>query len=561
MARAVSERILLACILLLPLSALAAQQNPLPASASAQADNQTATIEGSVVNAETGEPIAHASLMLFARMSSRNGRLEPRQASTDLSGRFSIGDLSAGRYRLRADADHFAPQAYGAHSGGRRPGSDLVVDAGQHVRDLVLRLPPCGSISGTVSDENGKPVVDATVRALPVTPGSGSQQAQTDSHGQYRVTDLVPDQYYVQVTSSRETAERATRAAQEIYPPTYYPATADAETAVSIAVVPGGDVDRIDLDLRAVHAVQVRGQVVDPDTNQPAHDGWVMLIPRRADGASRLGAIAALSASRYGSDVKDAQGHFEIDGVTPGSYWVFGNVPDKNGSNVGRTPLEVGDADVQGVRLAVGANVEVAGRIHAESGNGVDFSKLTVLLLPQEPLISRHEEQPAPSGDFALHDVEPGSYRVSVQGAPAGYYLKSARLGGGDVLDSGLTVDPATSAAALDILLSAPGGGVSGLVLNDDAPAQATVCLVPNAPRRDRRDLYLRAPTRPDGTFSIPGIAPGDYKLFAFEDADLRILFNPALLGAYEPRGESVKVEEGHTESVRLDVIPADDQP
>jgi hypothetical protein len=553
------RHLLTACVLLLPLTAVSGQQSPLQPGAPTQSNVLPATIEGVVMNAQTGEPIPHAQIMIFARTSDGTGRLEPRQANTDLSGRFTVGDLSPGRYRLRADADHFAPQAYGASPGSRWPGRDLVIDSGEHVRELTFRLMPCGSISGTVFDENGKPAVGATIRALPMLPGSGSQEAQANSRGQYRVKDLNPDQYFVQVTFSK--GEPAEASSHETYPATYYPGTLDAETAVTVPIEAGSETDRIDVDLRPVHAARVRGQVLNPGTNQPAQDGWVMLIPRDADGDSRAAAIAALSASRFGVNIDDAQGHFEIDGVPAGSYWVYATVSDKDRSNVGRVPIEVADADLQGIRLALGASIDLSGGLRVEPEAAFDFSRLTVSLSPQEPLISRHQAQPAAAGNFVFQDVEPGTYRLNVQGLPQGYYLKSARLGGGEVLDTGLTIDSATSASRLDILLASPGGSLSGLVLNDDAPAQATVCLVPDSPRRDRRDLYLRAPTRPDGTYSLTGIAPGDYKLFAFEDADLRTVFNPTLLGAYEAKGKSVHIDEGRSDSVRLDVIPAGDEP
>ena len=548
-----------ACVLVLTLAAPRAQQNAPPGAPAGQPGTQTGMIEGTVVSAQTGEPLAHAQIMIFARTSGGTGRLEPREANTDTSGRFVVGDLPAGRYRLRADADHFAPQAYGSRPGRWRPGTDIALDSGQHVHDLTFRLMPCGAISGTVSDERGKPVAGATVRALPITPGTGSQEAQANRSGQYRIVDLVPDQYFVQVTFTKDSPAKAT--ARQTYAPTYYPATTETETAVPVVVEAGNETDRIDIDLSPVHAVRVRGQVIDPATNQPAPDAWVMLIPRDADPGSRGAAIAALSASRYGVNVEDAQGHFEISGVTPGSYWAYGTVQDKNGASAGRVPVEVGDADVQGIRLAVGANTQLAGRVRVEPESSFDFSRLGVSLTPTEPLISTHHQQPSPAGEFTFQDVEPGSYRLNVQGVPPGFYLKSARLGGSEILEAGLTVDASTGATPLDILVASPGGTLSGVVMNDDTPAQATVCLVPDEPRRNRRDLYLRAPTRADGAFSIYGIAPGGYKVFAFEDADLRTLFNPTLLQAYEAKGESLQVEDGQSASLRLEVVPATDQP
>ena len=544
--------LLAACSLLLPVAAAHGLQNVSSGAASGQSSNQTGAIEGTIVNAQTGEPIAHALAIVMPRTGVGGERPEARQAATDLSGHFSIGDLAPGRYRLRAEAKHFAPEP-----GRWRPARALVLDAGKHVGDLVFRLEPCGAISGTITDESGKPVADAAIRALSMLALYGAGEAQANRRGQYRLVDLAPGQYFVQVTVSTDESQKSKKG--ETYAPTYYPGTNDAGAAIPVAVNASTETDHIDLDLRPVHAVRVTGQVLNGATNQPVPNAWVMLVPREADAASRTGALAALTASRYGVNVRDAQGHFEIDDVPPASYWAYGTMEDKGGST-GRVPVEVGDADVQGVRLVVGANVELSGQIRVEPDIAFDFSKISVLLIPNEPLISTHEGQPGAAGNFVIHAVEPGAYRLSV-GVTPGYYLKSARLGGGDVLDTELTLDDAASTASLDILLASTGGSLNGVVMNDDTPAQATVCLVPDAARRNRRDLYLRAPTRADGTFSLAGIAPGDYRLFAFENLNLRTLFNPTLLQAYEAKGESVHFDEGHSESVRLQVIPSEDQP
>ena len=118
-----------------------------------------------------------------------------------------------------------------------------------------------------------------------------------------------------------------------------------------------------------------------------------------------------------------------------------------------------------------------------------------------------------------------------------------------------------SGAAALDIMLSSSGGSVSGAVLKDHQPAQATVFLVPDPPRRDREDLYSSKPSKPDGTFTLVGLPPGDFKLFAFEDPDPELQPDPSILQPYEAKGQSVHIEDGQSQSVQLELIPADSQP
>ena len=57
------------------------------------------------------------------------------------------------------------------------------------------------------------------------------------------------------------------------------------------------------------------------------------------------------------------------------------------------------------------------------------------------------------------------------------------------------------------------------------------------------------------------GLPPGDFKLFAFEDPDPDLQGDPSLLQPYETKGQSVHISDGQSQSVQLELIPADGQP
>jgi hypothetical protein len=51
----------------------------------------------------------------------------------------------------------------------------------------------------------------------------------------------------------------------------------------------------------------------------------------------------------------------------------------------------------------------------------------------------------------------------------------------------------------------------------------------------------------------LPGVAPGNYKLFAFEDIEINEIMNqPELLKAYDVNAQLVKVEEGGKYTVEI---------
>ena len=552
-----------ACVFFLGLVA-EAQQSAVQPSPSGPGSDATCVLEGIVLNAQTGEPVRKAQVTAFwlgGRTNRQQANQEPRSATTDVSGRFSLTGLTAGRYRLRAEGNRFAPQGYNASRPGG-PGKVLELDPGQQLRGLTFRLPPAGAIMGTVYDEDGDPVMGATLLAFPIGKNRSFQQGNqvpTNDLGQYRVYNLMPGQYILHASLPGDLADEK---AGITYVPTFYGDTTDPGAAVPISVQPGSETQNVDINVRPVRAVRVRGQLVNQASGQAAQGAYVALQPRTAASGSEVEArFLAQGFGRYNGGTNDAQGHFEIRGVPAGSYWAFGMISEKDRTYTGRVAVDVGEEDVDGVTIPVGAGITLSGRVRVEPQKSFDFSRLNVILSPEdEPMFGSQGAQAAADGTFTLPNVAPETYRVRVVGFPEEYYVKSAQSGGGDLLDTGLSVDPAGRPGPLDIVLSSAGGSISGAVLKDHQPAPAMVYFVPDPPRRDRHDLYSVKRTNADGTFTLLGLPPGDYKLFAFEDPQPGLESDPAILQPYEAKGESVHVEDGRSQSVQLEQIPAEDE-
>ena len=85
--------------------------------------------------------------------------------------------------------------------------------------------------------------------------------------------------------------------------------------------------------------------------------------------------------------------------------------------------------------------------------------------------------------------------------------------------------------------------------------------LVPDPKRRDRPELFQRTSSDTSGHFSLKGISPGEYKLFAWEDVESDAYQDPEFLQPFENQGESVTIREGSHEDRRLKLIPAESTP
>jgi len=81
------------------------------------------------------------------------------------------------------------------------------------------------------------------------------------------------------------------------------------------------------------------------------------------------------------------------------------------------------------------------------------------------------------------------------------------------------------------------------------------VAAVPEGDNRGRRDLYKSASTDRSGRFQFPGMAPGDYTLYAWYDVERGAWENADFMRAYEGRGHFVRLREGQNDPLELSVI------
>jgi hypothetical protein len=124
-------------------------------------------------------------------------------------------------------------------------------------------------------------------------------------------------------------------------------------------------------------------------------------------------------------------------------------------------------------------------------------------------------------------------------------------LGDSDVLSSALRF---SKGGALEVLISDKGGRVEGAV-RPGSPVQ--VVLIPNE-RRDRAELFKAVAATADGRFAFTGVAPGDYKLFAWENLEPYSYFDPEFVKRFEDVGQLLSVSESSTQSVNPRVVSGD---
>ena len=73
---------------------------------------------------------------------------------------------------------------------------------------------------------------------------------------------------------------------------------------------------------------------------------------------------------------------------------------------------------------------------------------------------------------------------------------------------------------------------------------------------RSRIDHYRKTVADQTGRFSLRGLRPGDYTVFAWENVDGEAYYNPEFLRPYEGQGSAMHVSEAERKSLQLEAIP-----
>ncbi len=253
---------------------------------------------------------------------------------------------------------------------------------------------------------------------------------------------------------------------------------------------------------------------------------------------------------------------FEFARVQPGSYNLWAIRPGGAGGLqvLARLPIEVSGSNLDGVTVPAGEGLDLTGSVRV-AGSGKAATGGRVLLLPAEgsmfpPLNGAVKDD----GAFRIEAVGRDRYVLNFASLPAGTYVKSARLGSQDVLEKGLDLTQPLGGQPLEITLSPNAAVVEGLVQSDGKPAPGSeVTLVPDPIREQQPYLYRTVVANQDGRFSIPNVAPGDYRVYAWEDLEFSPLLDPDILKAFESKAVKVSTRENGREQVEVPLLKAED--
>lgn len=537
-----------ALILLLAASAVPFAQTAPPA------DQNSASVEGVVLNALTGDPFprAHVTLFHFTVGSA------PRRygAMTTAEGKFSITGLPEGSYSISANR-------LGFFFKGRGP-NGFTLKSGDRKDDVTLTLTPTGAISGTVVDADGEPVENCSVVA---ESGRGGQGSTSDAQGRFRIGGLAPGKYRLKATPDEPQIPpeiRTDGTAEVHYTATYYPSALDAASATTIDLAPGAEADSNEVRLVRTPIVRVSGKV----TGIPQGAENVMLTfgrpPTRNHGLGwRFNTNGAWSNAQVKKD-----GTFDLWRLAPGPYRISAQWNSPTGQSAAAPPVEVvvGDSNIDGIELRMIPAADIAGQVQYEddaarppapAGQTTPARRNVpqVFLQGIDGTGGSAFGQVDETGAFTIRRVMPGRYRVRWNGGEG--YVKSMLLGSTEIAGDILDLSGGAAGAALTILISTQFGSVSGTVQSDGASAAGlSVVLLPDS-EESGGGMGFQVATRvgADGSYSFGSVIPGTYKLAAMAKDDFSALMQGEQdWEVYAPVIETVTVAAGEkaTQDLKL---------
>jgi hypothetical protein len=526
------------CILALALVA--------PGQAQTQPAGAHYRISGTVVNANTG--------LLLSKTEVTIGRaVEPesvQSVTTAADGHFQFENLAATKYWLQAQRTGFLPQRFNQHEDFS---TAIAVGPALQSEDLVFRIVPDASITGTITDEQTEPVRNATVflfrtGLLNGTASTRMRQATTDDQGQYRLSHLRPGTFLVAVSAQPwyaefgtelQEAERKQSEFEVTYPITFYPGVIDASSATPI-VVKAGDRVAADVALNPVPALHLH--ISDPSID-PSRGANVALT-------QRLFGSFEIPVSSPTTDIE--KGEAEIS-VPPGQFTV--SFTDF------RRPGETLTGRWKNVEVSNDAEIDLPDSSTAPSISGI------VRLDGDRPLLGRATiyfsnrganqgfgAQTSDKGEFQVREqnVQPGKYEISVFNVANGI-VKNISATGAKVM--GHSIEIASGASVrLELTVSQAVGRVDGTALRDGKPlGGAMIVLVPRD-IENNSTLVRRDQSDSDGTFTLQNVLPGEYTVVAIENGWDMEWMNPDVLQPYLTKGEPINVAARQKYDVKVPV-------
>jgi hypothetical protein len=512
-------------------------------------------IRGVVTAADTGRAIRNASI--FIQGADPTSGVGTRSVSTDEQGRYEIGGLQGGQYRVSATKPGYVSLS---SSRTRAEGGSRVVTLSEStpLEKIDFALSPGSVIVVRITDQFGDPVRGVTVRPMlhrflegrrqlsGVAVGAGG--STTDDRGETRVYGLGPGDYYLVAMPDFQTAWRG-----EIE--TLFPGTLDLANAQTVRVGVGQAAFATFPILRAPLS-KLSGRIIGSD-GAPLVTTDVSL--------QKLSLTGGGSSQRINIE---PDGSFRQENLAPGDWMIVVRQPEYGSVRV----RLLGD-DIQGLILTTRKAAAVRGRVTFEGGP-TPTSPLLLEVMFDGPRTLTSGAGFVQRGSIYVTPDTQWTFDVQVAGIgvirpraccvpddngvdrASPWILKAVLLDGKDVTDTLLDFGTAYAGKPVEVVLTQQKGQLSGVV-QDDRGLPASDYRVVLFPEDEQqwtpfsRFIFLGRPDQ-QGRFTIANLPASRYLAAAVESLDPGEERNPETLSRLRGVATTVDLSDGQTRSMTL---------
>ena len=535
-----------------------------PSDTSPASDAGVYTLTGTVVNSATGEPISRALVHVAVPQQVPRGVIRregvyiggiggagysDRGTLTDHEGHFKFEGLPPTPTNVTATKPGFFDPDQGRFHMSR-------VEASPNSPNLILRLVPEAVVTGQIEDPKGEPLEGVEVRVIGTSRVNGRKQfaqqkaVRTDEEGAFRLAELQPGTYYVSAALLNRfgfSGEPKTA-----YPVTYYPGVAELAEATPVQLA-AGERTKLNLTLKETPAIKVTGTVTGHPRGQQVavqlmnESGDPVSLDERFDSQTgkfeaHIVAAGLCTARADSEDSEQRRLHAEVT-FDPASA----------------KPIEIALIPARSIPVVIVTERTKPAPAEAGPVSGSLKTQSAPAWVALHPLDAKHADifagfEMGPNGpSLVLHDIEPGKYHVEVRPNPSNgaWYVKSIFYGSTDLLREDLTVTPGQS-SNIEVVLRDDSAMLQGSVRSGDGAARAAVLVVPDSAPLDAKMTLVDG----DGTFRIAGLAPGEYKVFAFDRLDGLDSADGSTLERFASKAATVSLHANDNVTVNVDVIP-----
>ena len=504
---------------------------------------KTDSISGVVLDATTDRPLAGVRISLRFTPNTTLEQMEQiPTAVTDLEGKFTVPDVPPGSYRLLTGIEGYAP----AHADGRKTqeisGIPLNIRVGEPVKGLVIHLKRGSAIAGRIVDSQGRPLVNAKVSVGRLSfDDNGNRRfgnysdILTNDRGEYRAFGLFEDDYIVYFPGRPNPSNES-----ESEVPIFYPDVGDVDSAETVRITPGDEVRLRDVTIQSRMTFPVRLHIHNESGTIPSQ---FKVDVYKKDGDPVVGIRSTV--------LRDP---FEMpQGLPHEKYDVTVGLVSGTKFTAVKTEVLYGEAPVD-LQIAIRKGPRIVGQVSFQKpdgslspGSGVD----TTINAGFDENITATS---GADGMFVMENLPVGQFDLRFSGLPPDGYLISAQEGERNLLSHEMRIAEDTS---INVVIGLSGGIIEGTAINSKGAKiiDATIALVPDDPHRSEMILYRATTSDQNGSFSIRGLAPGSYHLFAWQDLARNAYRNAEFMKKFEDSGTPIRIENDKAVSISLKIL------